>query len=995
MSAVQDSDGLQVRCPTCHESCAVPDDDATAEIHCICGTNFSLTMEKTKPYIPSQKMIGQFQVIDHLGSGGFGDVWLAKDTILDRLVAVKVARADCFDSSDSDVFFREARAAAQLKHPNIVSVHEVGRDGERLFIVSDFIRGATLGEHLADKRFSAREAAELCATLAEGLQHAHESGVVHRDLKPANILLDLDGVPHIADFGHAKRDKGEVTVTLDGSVVGTPSYMSPEQAKGEVLKTDRRTDVYSLGVILFLMLTDELPFRGHYRMLLVQIINDAPPSLRRLESRVPRDLETICLKCLEKRPDNRYATAAEFGADLKRWLATEPILAKPPGVAGRLLRWSQRKPAIAALTAVLAVVTCIGSTAFAWQFQKTVTANHELMVSQVEGLRTASDEGAREVLKTLAQFGSQAVPDLREARSAPDLTESQRMRYAIALLPHDPTEVEYLFNQLPSVSVDEVGLICEALEPHAADLTSKLWESVTADKVTTATQLRLAASLAIFDPESGSWSKIAKDVVASLTELDQIEAQQWVQSLWPGRKRLRPEFQALFATSENQSSRVVAAHAMVHFLESDSDQLVELLRIADMRQLPVIVAALEQGSASAIEKLELLAQPKSDPSEEDVTAICNAALALAQVGRSEVLWSLLDNDVPLDVRVQLIHRIAPSGVAPDVLSEQLTNQSSPAVRYRILLALGEYESFQTTSRFRDSVASHVTKIHEEDPDSGVHSAAKWLLQRWGIVQDSNPQPLDKGRNWFVDKVGRTMIVARGPMNMPTEQPTEPVPAQPKEVQIDHSFALSATEVTLREYEQFANSQHDLTVGPDPDCPVNSVTANEIAAYCRWLTLQEGMSEDDMCFPPVDVSKKKQVLPYEDFLSRSGYRPPTEAEWEYMCRAGSSTVRFTGSSAAMLNKYAWFAANSSQRTWPVGTLKPNALGLFNIYGNVNEMVIPDGGVSAAMESPQVIILRGQSFVGMFGKIASAHSSRQFSSTGYAVGGLRVARTLPPD
>lgn len=999
MSLVQDSDGLQVRCPTCHECCVVPDDEATAEILCDCGTKFSLAMDKTKPFAPPKKMIGQFQVIDHLGSGGFGDVWLAKDTILDRLVAVKVARADCFDSSDADIFFREARASAQLKHPNIVGVHEVGRDGEKLFIVSDFIRGATLGEHLADKRFSARESAELCATLAEGLHHAHQSGVVHRDLKPPNILLDLDGVPHIADFGHAKRDQGEVTVTLDGSVVGTPSYMSPEQANGEVQKTDHRTDVYSLGVILFLMLTNELPFRGHYRMLLVQIINDAPPRLRRLEGRVPRDLETICLKCLEKRPENRYATAAELTADLRRWLAHEPIVAKPPGVAGRLLRWSQRKPAIAALTAVLATVTFIGSSAFAWQYQKTVTAHHELMVSQVEGLRTASAEGTRELLKTLAQFGGQAVPDLREARSAPDLTDRQRMRYAIALLPHDRAEVDYLFNQLPDVSVDEVGLVCEVLEPYAASLTPKLWKSVAADKVTTATQLRLAAALAVFDPDSKSWAKIASDVVASLTSLNPIEAQRWVQVLSPGRNWLLPELQSLFESNDNQASRVMAAHALVHFVDGDSDRLIALLRICDIQQLPVVISALMQSDPSAIEKLEALAEIQADPSDEEASAICNAAVMLTQLGRPDVLWRLLQDDVTPDVRLRLIHTLAPASVAPEVLAQQLTGPSSVAVRRGILMALGEYESFQTTARFRESVGNRVLSLHQDDPDSGVHSAADWLLRKWGIVRDSArpPQPFDKNRNWFVDKSGRTMIVARGPVTFPTESRpdklTEPAPASPKEVQILHSFALAATEVTLREYERFTQSRHHLNTGPDPDCPVNNVSANEVAAYCRWLTRKEGMTEDDMCYPPVDADTGKQVMPYEDFLSRSGYRPPTEAEWEYMCRAGSGLGRFTGRSEAMLNEYAWSGANANKRTWPVGILKPNAFGLFDIYGNVREMVIPTGGVPVATKERQLVLTRGGSAFAEATSTIIHTSYPAFSRFGKYRSGLRVARTLP--
>ena len=163
-------DGLKVRCPNCHEPCELTGENSTCEIHCdSCATRFSLAPEATKAYIPGQKMIGQFELLDHLGSGAFGNVWSARDTILDRKVPLKVAR------SDADMFFREARAAAQLKHPNIVSVHEVGRDGEQLFIVSDLIRGADLSDHFLTERFSARETADMCAKIADGLHHAHES----------------------------------------------------------------------------------------------------------------------------------------------------------------------------------------------------------------------------------------------------------------------------------------------------------------------------------------------------------------------------------------------------------------------------------------------------------------------------------------------------------------------------------------------------------------------------------------------------------------------------------------------------------------------------------------------------------------------------------------------------------------------------------------------------------------------------------------------------
>jgi tetratricopeptide (TPR) repeat protein len=363
------------------------------------------TVEGSRP--PS---FGQYELLDRIGEGGMGVVYEARQRSPNRLVALKMIRAGRFASDDDLRRFRnEAQAAADLDHPHIVPIYEVGEHEGCDYFSMKLIDGVSLAHRLAEFRSDPKRAAWIVAKVARAIHHAHQQGVLHRDLKPSNILVDAQGEPFVSDFGLAKRVRSTDELTLSNAIPGTPRYMAPEQASGGTVTT--ATDVHGLGTILYALLTGHSPFPGDtVPEILRNVVEFEPDSPNGVNSGVDRDLETICLKCLRKEPSDRYDSAMALAEDLERWLRGEPIKARPVGPVVKAWRWANRNRTVAGLLTLVGILVIAGFVGLAVSNAMLARKNAEIARTNAELLRERN-RVKQAVDDMYTQFAEQLLPN--------------------------------------------------------------------------------------------------------------------------------------------------------------------------------------------------------------------------------------------------------------------------------------------------------------------------------------------------------------------------------------------------------------------------------------------------------------------------------------------------------------------------------------------------------------------------------------------------------
>jgi serine/threonine protein kinase/formylglycine-generating enzyme required for sulfatase activity len=671
----------------------------------------------------------------------------------------------------------------------------------------------------------------------------------------------------------------------------------------------------------------------------------------------------------------------------------------------------------------------------------------------VGSLATAETSDVADIVEELGRFRRWAKPRLETMLRDADEGSKEQLHASLALLRSDPSQVAYLKDRLVTATPEQLPVLRDALRPHQDQLKAYLWDKLTksGDRESTSV-LQTAAALADYDTRNNAWVNVVDRVADAMVSVNPVFLRQWMQALRPVKERLLGPLSAICLNRDgthSESQQNLATNILADYAADNPEFLAEVLLDAEPSQFNTLFPLFERHQEDAIALLEpeiagkLVALQEGQPldttgerpsaatveqsedahglvEEQLIRRQANAAAALLRLDCCETVWPLFRHSPDPRLRSWLIHRACPLGVDYATIVDRLKQETDASAQRALVLSLGEFNNLSPS--VRADVTEHLRVLLRNDPDPGVHGASEWLLRRWGetgkveeVEDEFASGEIEGERHWYVNGQGQTMVLVQVPgiffMGSPETEQDRSTNEVLHRRRITRSFVIASKEVTVEQFQtclrKTPSLKHTYTkkYAPHDDCPQAGVTWYEAAAYCRWLSEQENIPEDQMCYPPIDEIKDGMTLP-PDYLSRTGYRLPTEAEWEYACRAGTVTSYCYGQTGELLSSYAWYLANTQERTWPVASLKPNDLGLFDMHGNVYEWcqesarsytTAENGTPSEDLEDTSTVssegfrVLRGGSFVNPSSPVRSASRTKLQPATRSNDCGFRPART----
>ena len=984
------------------------------------------------PLLPDR--INRFQVCRWLGRGTFGDVYAAFDPLLKINVAIKVSRSGLFSSTSSQAdFLLEAQRIARLNHPGLVHIRDVIIDDDRTAIVMNLVDGGTLKDRLKSAENSPlalEDAVGMMTQIARAAHFAHEAGLIHRDLKPANILLEADGRPVIADFGLAFDHREQSSDSIHQA--GTLPYMPPEQY-GPPSSIDRRSDLWAMGVILAEMIHGERPFLQKTRPELERAIREDPPKLPDVPTKRP--LNTIIKKCLAKSPADRYATADEFAHNLEQWHRKY--------TATGISRWGWRRHvALAASALSILVIFFLAQRQF-----------REIQLSQTTAnLEAATASQIPRLVNELRLMG--ASPYFLKGRS---VTSDDDGRFRLNLArgacgDNDPQLCRDIVNYLRSAKLEELKAasmpgVCDSIRDGLLTSTRRCLD----DMLSAREFLRLAAIVAHFGSDDTVWSSLGDRVAEELcSEVPNNELDDWKEIFHPiGARSLGKRLKTLMTLPE--SSETIQHRSLTllcSFFRDDIDQLTELIRFADGKKMIPLIDVInrhpesfrDQARESLLETFQRLNREPRNPSPDDDDPPTEQDLQSARV--AVVLWELGDtraaclalrDDPNPTLKRLVIFGLKEQSISPTSLIKKIDDLRQTGAPESNGIVFGLLQTLWLTDNHvvGNKICPHWLNEIYFDEDSGIHSMGALLAKRFSV----NLDPLTEGIHgeWCVDRFEEITMEFRV-----IEKKREFLAGRPnlhskvfgldswrphKRI-IDYRFAIGLHEVTweqIRKTTAAARRRKEIVAGDAAATHLGDAEIQDVFHFCNWCS---EMNRLDACYEPDPLrAEGRYLVPRKDYLLRSGYRLPTDGEWECACRAGTETSCFFGQlptdedfARALINKYAWMFFTPGKLTipiaqgqilsQPVGGKLPNRWGLFDTYGNVMELCVrsssPEDGTHEIKMMDSVV--RSDEFENSFetcirgaglnhNQIAYVRSHARTEKVRYSpMSGIRIAKTL---